>query len=657
MEKNIEEIKLDGGGQKQTASKTVASAETKTTSWPKINLLKKPGPLKYILFALVGLIILIVVLGLVIGLPLFKAYQDGRKAYAQALIIKDTLKSQNIQETYNAIVATQNQVKVVKSDISGTAWATVIPFFGAYISDAQNVTIAADHGLEAAKILVTAVEPYADLLGLKGQGTFTGGTAEDRITKLVETLDKVTPQIDQVAGEMAQVQTAVDKIDPNRYPETFQGKQVRSQVVAFKDLVDVTGSLLTQARPMVKQLPQLLGVNKEAKYLILFQNDAELRPTGGFITAYAIFRVEQGKIHLNTSDDIYKLDDTIPQSKLVTPPDPISRYLNVYGWRLRDANFSPDFSSSMRTFEDIYKNTSEDQSIDGIIAMDTHVLVQIMKVIPPITIYGTQFTTEKVSGCDCAMVLYELEKYADEPKNYERGARKDIIGVLLQQIMHTALSSGKSVYGPLFQTFFDEASQKHILFYLHNTDAETGVQALNFGGQIKTSPGDYLHINDANLGGAKSNLYVQPKVVQKVTITDSGADETLTVTYTYPHAADNCSLERKAGLCLAGIYRDYMRVYLPAGAIVKDVNGYESKPTTYSDLGHAVVAGFFTVVPQGLAKITINYSVPGNFKSQGKYTSLIQKQPGTDANSYEVDVNGVINKFSLLTDKDLSVPL
>ncbi len=630
MDEEIREIKIDEAAQPLKAMPP-----------------KKTFKLKFFLFGFIAFIVLLVLL---IGLPAYRVYSDGKVAYSLALGVKDAAKTQDIAKTRDAVMVAQKQLKKVQSDLGPLAWTKFIPFFGGYTSDLFSMVEAGNDGLDTALIATTAIEPYADILGLKGQGTFVGGTTEERIAKMVETLDKITPQVDAMAEKLKGVRQAVDKVDPGRYP-----KKYGEQITSLKQGVDFADDFLTEARPMVKQLPVLLGSKEDKKYMVLFQNDAELRPTGGFITAYAVFRVSKGKIFLDTSDDIYKLDDTM--TKHVAPPDPISRYLNVYGWRMRDSNFSPDFYSSMKVFEDLYSTSSVKKPIDGIIAMDTHVLVSLMNVLGPISAYGTNFTTAKVPQCDCPMVIYELEKVADTPTQYLQDNRKGIIGELLQTMMKKAMTAPKQIYAPLFQASLSEIMQKHILFYMHNDDAQRGIEALNFGGRIKVSPGDYLHVNDANLAGAKSNLYVVPKVTQDISITAFGAETTLTMEYRYPHSADNCSLERKDGLCLAGIYRDYLRVYLPLGATIADAKGFESKSNTFTDLNHTVVDGFFTVVPQGLAKIVIKYKVAGDFKAKGVYTSLIQKQPGTVGNDYKVTVNGKTQEFLLTEDKELSVKL
>lgn len=655
MEKNLENI--TPVNQTNNAQSTTLAGPVKPldleSDVPTANYFKKN---KMFLSLLGTFLIVVLLLVITIGFPLFKIYTDAREAYKLAQSIKTAAKQQDIKKTTDAIVATKNQVAKVKQDLQMISWTQIIPFFGAYTSDAIHITSAATYGLEAGEILTVAIEPYADLLGFKGQGTFVGGNAEDRIAKTVETLEKVTPQIDKVAQKMELVQKEINTIDPNRYPQSLNGIQIRSRLKEFIALVDLGGSLMTQARPMVKKLPDLLGSKQEKKYMILFQNDKEIRPTGGFITAYAIFRVDKGRIHLNTSDDIYKLDDTL--TKHIAPPDPISRYLNVYGWRLRDSNFSPDFNSSMRTFDDLYATSRNKESLDGIIAVDTHLLIKMMEILGPIQAYGTNFTTQIVPACDCPMVIYELEKYADEPKNYERGSRKDIIGVLLSEILKKALSSPKQIYAQLFQVGMEQAKQKHFLIYLKDSQAQLGVEALGFAGRIKSNPGgDYLHINDANLGGAKANLFLKQSVKKDTTIVGNSAQTTLTIEYRYPRSADNCSLERKSGLCLAGIYRDFLRVYLPENTSVTEIRGFENKGQVGEDLGHTVVSGFFTVVPEGLAKIQIKYKTSNVVSSEGKYHLMLQKQPGTEANRYAIIVNGQEHKLELNEDKELTIEI
>jgi len=166
------------------------------------------------------------------------------------------------------------------------------------------------------------------------------------------------------------------------------------------------------------KLPSILGQPDSKKYLVIFQNDKELRPTGGFITGFAVFKIDKGKLIVEASDDIYKLDER--NNTKIAPPPQFIRYLKVYKLYLRDANFDPDYIDSIKRFEEIYNNISGTTKVDGIIAVDTHVLVEAMKILGPIPAYGTNFTVENDKRCDCPQVIYELEDYAGRRVNYIR---------------------------------------------------------------------------------------------------------------------------------------------------------------------------------------------------------------------------------------------
>lgn len=612
------------------------------------------------------LLIVLVFLGLVVGISLKSIYASVKSTYQQAKITYDAVKSQDISKASEELKKTKEELNKTKNSLKMISWTGFIPFFGEYTKDANRIVNSGIAGVEAAEIMTEAIKPYADILGLKGQGSFTGGSAEERIVKVVQTLDKVTPEIDKVAEKLKIVRNEIDQINPDRYPVSFRGQKIRENIVLVKEIVDTAETTVTEAKPIVEVLPKVLGEPETKKYLIIFQNDKEIRPTGGFMTAYAIFKVEKGKMIAERSDDIYKLDDLIKNSDREKAPAPIEKYLLADSklppyWYIRDSNLSPDFKLSMEQFEKFYKKTGLKEQFDGIFAVDTHFLVKIMKVLEdfggPIKAYGTEFTTKEDKRCNCPQVVYELELYADKPVAYERGSRKDIIGVLMQEIMKRSLGSAKQAWGPLFQTGVSAIAEKHMLFYFHDEKAQIGAESLNIAGRIKDYQGDYLHVNNTNFGGAKSNMYVSETVDQKIEIgSDGQVTKTITLTYKNPFEGSDCNLER-GGLCLNGVLRDWLRVYVPKGSKLIDSTGSEVKVTESEDLGKTVFEGFFRLRPQGSTKLTFKYSLPFKVEKGSAYPILIQKQPGTEGHEYTLDVDGNKQQFKLTTDKELKIKL
>ncbi|MGH7246435.1 MAG: DUF4012 domain-containing protein [Candidatus Levyibacteriota bacterium] len=626
----------------------------------KINMTKKKS-MKLTRNVAIGVGVLIVLAVLfVFGVvfPAIKIAAQAKKTYSQAREVLAAAKKENIELASTDIVTTKANVTQLAKDIKGVGYLAFIPVVNWYYNDANHLVQAGVYGVDAVQTLVDSIKPYADVLGLKGQGSFVLGSAQDRIRTAVTTMSKITPNIDTIASEAALAQKEIDQVNPSHYPPFFGGQKVRDLLTKVKTYSDEGLVFVTQARPLVKVLPELLGEPTAKNYLILFQNDKELRATGGFLTEYAIFRIEHGVIQVDTANDIYTLDATVPNKP--TAPRPILAYLpKVNVLNLRDSNLSPDFVSSMDEFNKLYQTAGSYKKVDGIIAVDTYALVSAMNVLGDMTVDGTNFTTKTDPRCNCAGVIYQLEAIADQPVGYVKDNRKGPIIDLMYAIMQKAFSSSPRLYwGPLFQAMINDISQKHILFDMYNTDAQSGIEALNAAGRIQAFDGDYLHVNDVNFGGAKSNLYLTESVTQNYSVQGDGTiQKTVTINYKNPFQPSDCNLER-GGLCLNAVQRDWLRVYVPKGSKLVNSQGSEVKVTSYDELGKTVFEGFLTVRPLGTATYTLTYTLPFKLTNGSPLPLLIQKQPGTDKNQYELDVNGhQVDSFPLLADIEKKIKL
>lgn len=595
-------------------------------------------------------LLLIIIFGIFATLVFFSA-RKALKTTQQAI---GAAKLQDLDATKAYLRDSKKQFQRTQRLLIPFTSLRFIPLLGWYVGDVQRGVDGAIAALDAANTFAEAITPYADVLGLKGKGTFLGGTAQERLAKAIETLSKVTPQIDEVGKSLAKSRNQIDKIESWRYPNILPGKP-GTKINNIKNTLDQLESFVVDTKPLLVVLPEIMGQDKEKKYLILFQNDKELRPTGGFITAYAVFRVQRGVITSEGSEDIYRLDDTL--TKKIPAPPPILKYLpNVNTLNLRDSNLSPDYYISMQQFNELYQYTQSGKKIDGIIALDTEFVLKMIEVVGALEAYGAKFTTDEIEACACPQIIFELERYADQPVAYEKGSRKDIIGVLMQQLMDKAFNAPKSTWPNLLGTTINALRQKHLLLYFKEERLQEAATRLNFAGRLNQYDGDYLHINETNFAGAKSNLYIQEKVKQVVKKDKEGKiHKSVTIEYKYPRRMDDCSLERKGGLCLAGIYRDWIRIYVPKGSKLLKSSGTQEF-TTSEEYDKTVFESFFELRPDGALKIELEYTVPVKIDSQ--YKLLIQKQPGTKGHTYEIEALGKKQKaFPLETDKELLIKL
>jgi cell division protein FtsB len=602
----------------------------------------------------IGVIIVILIYSLI---QAFSIYKQARKVEAQAKVAYQAVKEQDIAKTKTELQKTNTEIAVLDHKLHWLGFMKFIPLISGYYNDADHMIKASSDGVNAGIIASDALIPYADVLGLKGGGQgFTGGTAQDRIRLAVQTMGKVVPQIDKIEAQLKLAQEEMDKVNPNHYPPIGKLKKVRDSITQIKGLTDGAVTAVDQGKPLIKALPSLLGEDSDKKYLVLFQNDAELRPSGGFLTFYSIFSVKEGVISVDTSSDIYDLDDSI--SYHPKAPSIILKYLpGVSNAYIRDSNLSPDFVKSMDAFNAMYAKSSDKRDVDGIIAIDTHFLVNVINILGEVDADGLKFTAQNDPHCDCPQVVFALENEISRPVNYIKTNRKGLLGDLMLATLDKALTSSPKLYwGRLFQQFVVDANEKNVLFYLYDKDAQQGIEALNWAGRVKPFDGDYLYVNDANFGGQKSNLFVTKTLkVEYTTSKDGAISKKITMEYENPKPYSNCSLEA-GGLCLNATLRNYQRVLVPKGSVLDDSKGSQVKVGTSEDLGKTVFVAFFTVNPLGKADMTYTYTLPFKVAHNDKLPVLIQKQPGVDNIPTTIFVNGKqVDSFDLRTDKELEL--
>ncbi len=188
------------------------------------------------------------------------------------------------------------------------------------------------------------------------------------------------------------------------------------------------------------------------------------------------------------------------------------------------------------------------------------------------------------------------------------------------------------------------------MFYFFDEKNQTAAESFNAAGRIKPYDYDYLHINDSNFGGAKSDIFIVRDVEQEVETTGDKITKKVTITYNNPAKGSNCNLE--AGqLCLNGVYRDYVRLYVPKGSKLTSVVGSEVKESTIEDLDKTVFEAFFTMRPQSSSKLVFTYELPA--MKNTPYRLLIQKQPGLNTIKHNISLNGKPTSVDLSKDTEL----
>lgn len=593
-----------------------------------------------------GLIFLVVLLVLgyfFIVRPILNIKSKANIVLASAKDMKSIFAKNDIVLLKTKLDDFSNKYQNLEKAAKPIYWASFIP----YVSDLKNGLTAGNYLIKAAKETVTTIEPYADLIGFKkGEQSFSEKSAEDRLQTAVLTLDKMAQKIDPIAEDLDQAGKSIAKINPNRYPKKIGKTVLRANIVNLKDQFEGMTELFVNAKPLIKKLPHILGSKEERVYLVLYQNDKERRATGGFLTFYAVFKINKGKMTIYRSDDIYSLDAEISNHPKA-PREILTYHKGVSQFYIRDSNLSPDFVESIKLFESLNQKSGAKVVYDGIIALDSKILVDMLTIFGDVEVNGIRFSAKIDKRCDCPQAIYTLFDLVDRPVNYVKVNRKGIMGDLMYRLFYNALGFSPSKYwGTLIQTMFKNLDEKHILVYFKDAETQKSLEQLNFAGRLRETKGDYLHINNVNFAGAKSNMFVSESIESKT----NGSEREVTIVFRNPYPASDCNLER-GGLCLNATLRNWIRFYVPEGSKLISLKGSTKKVQTYDELGKTVFEGFLEIVPKGQGSVVVKYTLPPNVDTKD-YSLLIQKQPGVMEQKLKVSFNNKsLFDGLLITDK------
>lgn len=655
----------------ESVNKLQNTSESGSILIPKLggtdNNKKKPHRRKLnkkLTFFLGSILFVLTLFGSYIGLTSYKLYKNSFKLYKSALSLKDAVKSQDLGKIKPELEIVKANAHTLLPSIKSIQWLKGTPYVGKYIEDSYHGLNTLLYGIDALEVGLDIVTPYSDILGLGGTNPGHDISAQERIDFVIKTIPDVIPKSDTLSSLASKINDELEFINPDDYPKEFKGFIVRDNLKKAKEYVQIGSEFVINGKPLLLKAQYLLGVDSERTYLVLFQNDKELRPTGGFLTAYSIAKVKSGKFEPVLSDDIYNLDINYKPS--IAAPKPIidhikGPYVLLPKLRLRDMNWDVSFPDAMKLFSQEAKKAKL-QNYDGIIAVDTQVLVNLLNVIGSVDVPGYgKFSNEITPKCDCPQVIYELESIADNegavvwsenepgkivfaPRDYDN--RKKIIGPLMNSILSSTLGQPKEKIPLLFEAMMKSLLEKHVLFYVDDVETQNALSDFGIAGSVKDYDGDYLFINDANLGGRKSNLYVTQEIHDEVSISKGKAVHTLTITYKNPASHDGW---------LNSVLPNYTRIYVPESANIVDITGFTQKEDSYIEHGKKVIPGFFELRPQGVSKVSITYETSVN--SNSEYKLYIQKQPGKDAPLYSVSVNGKTDEFVLNTDHEIKISL
>jgi len=416
-----------------------------------------------------------------------------------------------------------------------------------------------------------------------------------------------------------------------------------AELASLQEKIHSLNTDIPEFRQGVSAVTQILGTNDPNPHTIalLFQNDAELRPTGGFIGSYGSLVASGGVIRqFKFGEDIYKLDPLFDgQDGPAYPATEILKTLTTFE-SLRDSNVGFGFLSQASPHIQSMFATATGSTPEAIIFIDSTLLEDLLRITGPITLPGIDgpVTADTVN----TDLTEEVERiyFQSDPSHKVEQEPKSIIGSLIPLLL-SKLEHSPNALSQLLPDVMNAIDRKSLQFWSSNQALETVLAS----SQPTDTPtdGNWIKIVNTNLGGLKSSRYVHEDIAFTQQEDISNHRLVMHLTVTRNHTGTDVWPD--------GSNRNYVEIYLPPSAEVSDLptnaggestlpdatqkqNGIFDKTWTASVTSSdqwQKVGVWETVAPGGTLQYTLTYTLPLN--DANEFHLEVLKQAGSQNQS------------------------
>jgi hypothetical protein len=407
---------------------------------------------------------------------------------------------------------------------------------------------------------------------------------------------------------------------------------------SFFSLLSFVQNKLGAANTIMPLLEKIIFTKEKKVYLVLFQNNMELRPTGGFIGSYALLTIQDGKILDFKIEDVYTADGQLKGH--VDPPMPIRKYLSQPHWFLRDSNFDPDFAiSADRAAWFLQKEMGV--NVDGIVGVNLFFAQDLLSATGSLNL--ADFNNEEIRADNFFEKAHEFSQKDFFPGSTQK---KDFLSSVATALF-TKLGGGRSmIWFEVLPKVKKSLEEKNIIIAAKDESLQQMIEEKGFGGRMtlvkcvlgeKPCYADYLSVNEANLGVNKVNYFINKSVTLEKTINANG-EILSSVTLSYENSATN-------EIYPDATYVNYLRLFTPSGSVLKSAT-LNNVPISPADLtveaygSDKTVFGFLVrITSGGKGTVKVMYALPSPISANiSSYQLFFQKQPGDKTSPLVVSI-------------------
>jgi len=409
---------------------------------------------------------------------------------------------------------------------------------------------------------------------------------------------------------------------------------------------------------------EFLGDNDLKRYLLVFQNDNELRATGGFMGSFALVDIKSGNLEEVQLPSGGTYDMRAGLYELLQAPKPL-QIVNSR-WEFQDTNWWPDWEKSAENIAWFYEK-SKGPTVDGVIAINSDWMARLLGIVGEIDMpeYNKTITA--------ANFEVEMQKEIEIEREIINQPKK-ILSDLAPEIIDRVFSIPPEKILSMTKAINDGLDEKDILIYLKDDDLQSFVAENDWNGAIKEADSDYLSVVATNIRGGKSDSVINQEIYHQAKIQADGSivDNLLIKRSHFGPIDENFTIHQN---------KSYIRIYVPEGSQLLSAVGFVqpqaeeykeieeflkedtrlmeensavidegSQTKIYAESGKTVFANWMITDPGESQEAVLTYKLPFKLnmtKSEPKLGNMDKLRAAFGSEKEQIDYNS----YSLLVQK------
>lgn len=553
--------------------------------------------------------------------------QKSNQAYINLNLTQENLSQFNFFEAASSFALAARNFELLNEDLKkANSILTVLDTVTlGGTSDVSNL-------LKVGELISGAAVSLYEALGEISQVNLISVIQKKEDSNILKILSEFRLDLIQASRNLNEANSLIvdSNIDSIAESEREKFEEAKVRLPEFNNFVDKTIRYS-------EALMTILGQSGPQRYLVLFQNSSELRPTGGFPGSYALVEFNKGVMEKFAVDDIYNPDGQMKEK--IIPPKPLQKI--TPNWGMRDANWFVDFqSSAKKVAEFYYKDTGI--LVDGVFAVNVDLIPEILKITGSIEMAEFGLTL------DSDNFIREVQKEVEYQRTKGEGRPKQILVEFTPRFLERLSNLDKEGWVKIFALLVSGLEKKDILGYFADPRLQNFALENGFAGEIKDSENygsDYLMVVHSNIMGSKTDAVIDNSMVLKIE-SDQSKNLIHNLEITRTHKGGDLAFYKKRN-------NDYVRILLPEDAEIIEITGndslefnpltdyktqgfvsdpdlerYESRAQKFGNIeilreGSKKVVAFWMLIDFGQTK-TVRLS----YKTSSYKNIYFQKQPG-----------------------------